>query len=177
MPNETNRETTRPVRLMPDPWFRGNTSARCIGEIVSKPHPEDLRPLKRGERLLGKFILPPFQRPAVWTSDQQIKLIESIWDGLPVGAYVFNQSGYHHATDGWLLDGQQRLTALLSYVAGGFPIYGYCYTELDRIEQRGFESRPFGSIETRIMTEAECRVVYDRLAYGGTPHEPKEKAA
>lgn len=166
----------RPTRLMPDPWFRGQTFANTISEVIRAPHADDLRPLLPGERLLGRFILPHFQRRPVWTTDQQIRLIESIWSGLPIGAYVWNQSDYLAKTDGWLLDGQQRITALLSYVAGNFPVFGYRYTDLDRVEQRRFENQPLGSIQTNIKTEAECRVVYDRLAYGGTPHVAKELA-
>ena len=160
-------------RLMPDPWFCGIASARSIAEITRPAFVGDHRPLLPGERMLGSFILPAFQRPPVWTLDQQVRLIESIWSGLPIGSYVWNQTECLSATDGWLLDGQQRITALLSYVAGDFAVFGHRYTDLERFEQRGFGNRPMASIETNIRTEAECRVVYDRLAYGGTPHASK----
>ena len=49
-----------------------------------------MRPAKPGERVLGAFKLPPFQRGSVWTKQQQVRFIESIWLHLPIASYVVN---------------------------------------------------------------------------------------
>lgn len=159
-------------RLMPDPWFRGQTSARTIGELIRPPVNADMRDLLDGERRLGRFILPPFQRPPVWSMHQQVRLIESLWAGLPIGAYVWNELDHMSGPDMWLLDGQQRITALLRYGQGDYRVHGYRYPDLPRQEQRRFENQSIAGVMTRIDSEAECREVYDRLAYGGTAHAP-----
>jgi hypothetical protein len=64
----------------------------------------------------------------------------------------------------------------LAYVAGEFPVHGWRYPDLPLSERRGFEFRPINCLMTQITNEAECREIYDRLAYGGTPHEPKVSA-
>lgn len=152
---------------MPNPWFRAQGSSRSIYEIV-RGH--SYRAPRDGERALGPFVLPSFQRPSVWTQTQQIRLIESIWEGLPIGAYVYNLTELDDPCDGWLLDGQQRVTAILAYYAGEFEVFGWKFSDLSVPEQRGFLLTSIGALETQISDEAQCRDVYDRLAYGGTAH-------
>lgn len=159
--------------LMPRPWFRAENSAGAIFGIyrndLGQGREGDLYP---GERRLGPFILPPFQRPAVWAEAQKQRFIESIWNGLPLGAYVVNcvlGSPY----DSWLLDGQQRIMAIVEYVNDAFPVMGYRWSELTKGDRRQFDMTPMGRLETKLTDRKQLEDIYDRLAYGGTPHEPK----
>ncbi len=131
-------------------------------------------PLGPGERVLGRFVLPPFQRPAVWTQEQQIKFIESCWMGLPIGAFVYNQTpDYESPYDCWLLDGQQRVRTVLMYMDDEFPVMGYLFSELTQADHRRWSmSTSFPCLKTCLESEEELKEVYMRLAYGGTPHEP-----
>jgi hypothetical protein len=104
---------------------------------------------------------------------QKIRLIESIYMGMPIGAIVWNQTKCNNPCDSWLLDGQQRMTTLLEYVAGDLVVQGWRYTDLPDIERRHFNRIGISVIETNIPDEVKCKDVYDRLVYGGTPHEPK----
>jgi uncharacterized protein with ParB-like and HNH nuclease domain len=77
------------------------------------------RELIDGERALGAFILPPFQRQPVWTLEQKIRLIASFLDELPIPPYVVNRDlepPYTH--ERWVIDGQQRITAVLEFIQG-----------------------------------------------------------
>ena len=52
---------------------------------------------------------------------------------LPIPAYVYNltqSSASEQPVDYWLIDGQQRWTAVLDYVADRFPVGGYLWSEL-----------------------------------------------
>lgn len=163
---------------MDRPWFRAQSLASTLGSIIMVPTKENglfrPAPLGPGERQLGWFILPPFQRPPVWTQAQQIRFIESIWGGLPLGAYVYNRGVWMSPYDGWLLDGQQRITAILDYIADKFPVHGYVWSELSVVDHRMFKAIPMSCMETHLEDPAQLAEIYDRLAYGGTPHEPKE---
>lgn len=163
--------------VMPAPWFRAQNTARCVSEF-GRPDVEPFRTADStiGERQLGPFVLPPFQRPPVWTREQQIRLIESMWNGLPIGAYVFNQTTLEHPCDGWLLDGQQRVTAILAYLSGEFRVYGWRFTDLPLPEKRGFMMMPISALITNVPDAGQCKDIYDRLAYGGTPHDAKESS-
>ena len=131
----------------------------------------------RGERQLGPFVLPPFQRAAVWTPEQKTRLVESLWMGLPIAAYVYNTTNTLRAPDMWLIDGQQRWTAIREYVAGEVEAFGYRFHELGQLDQRQFRTKPFPSIRMQTTDMALLRDVYERLVYGGTPHEPVEEPA
>lgn len=159
-------------RVMPDPWFRATSAGRRIGSAYVDI---GTRAPREGERAFLNFILPPFQRPAVWSSAQKVALIESIYDGLPFGSYVVNRTTDTNETDGWLLDGQQRWTAIAEYVAGDFPVYGWRFPDLPKVERSDFMGKTFTEQETRITSPEECRAVYDRLAYGGTAHDPASR--
>lgn len=172
---QMNDQLTHP-RIMPKRWFYGDTMHRLISGLVVD-HTGDVRPLIAGERRLGAFIVPPFQRGLVWTERQKVRLIESIYMGLPIGAIVYNQTRVRNPCDGWLLDGQQRVTAIVDYMSGDIIADGWRYPDLPQIERRHFERMGVAVIETRIEDEDQCRDIYDRLAYGGTAHEPKTQSS
>lgn len=134
------------------------------------------------ERYVCGFPLPSFQRPLRWTQEQKIAFIESAWLGLPLGTYThhaMNWSGGNGEADkysGWLIDGQQRLSAIESYWNDEFRVFGLLWSELNRQEVRRFESVKFTHYETALWDENQIRDLYDRLAFGGTAHQESERA-
>jgi hypothetical protein len=174
---EKNVKTEKVERRIPRSWFRASTVNPTMARFAasSAKHQRRAAPLSEGERELGWFVLPPFQRPPVWTQAQKARFIESCWMGLPIGVYIVNRPDtYASPFENWLLDGQQRVTAILEYVADEFPVFGHLFSELTIYDHRQWEmGTVFACLETNIENEAELREVYDRLAYGGTPHEPK----
>lgn len=158
--------------VIPKSWFRAQTFNVTMGDVVRGM--DRRAPVTGDERVLGRFVLPPFQRPPVWSREQQVRFIESCWMGLPIGVYVVNMGEFDSPFDLWLLDGQQRVTAIVDYMADGFPVFGHFYSQLPDRDHRAWEiGRVFPRMEVRLECEAELREVYDRLAYGGTPHAPK----
>ena len=163
-------------RMIPETWFRASSQATTMDFVCRTSGSQNrLAPLMDGERKLGWFVLPPFQRPPVWTLKQKIRFIESCWMGLPIGVFIYNRTeSMHSRFDSWLLDGQQRVTAVLEYIADAFPVFGYRYSELSEADYRKWSMAvSFPCMMTNLEDEAMLREVYDRLAYGGTPHEPK----
>jgi hypothetical protein len=157
-------------RRIPDSWFSAQSMSTTMCFVANMDRREPRR-LQEGERYLGWFVLPPFQRPPVWTLAQKARFIESAWMGLPLGVFVWNEAGYGSRFGDWLLDGQQRITAVLEYMADEFPVYGYRFSELTGVDHRRWEmSTSFPCLRTRLEDEAALRDVYERLAYGGTPH-------
>ena len=131
-----------------------------------------------GQRVLGSFIIPDFQRQEVWTLAQKVRLIESVWMGLPIGSYVVNETNDWTSSSKnanlWLIDGQQRWAALIGYVKDEFPVDGRLFSELSRRDHRCFDDVVFPCYRTRFEDVATLRDLYERLAYGGTAHEPSE---
>lgn len=56
--------------------------------------------------------LPPIQRGLVWTPDQQLALVRAMWSGLPIAPLVVWRPAAYDGRVRWLLDGQQRATAI-----------------------------------------------------------------
>jgi hypothetical protein len=164
--------------VMPRRYMAATTSSFTVGHIISMGSKLNAAPeLPEGCRRLGWFVLPPFQRQAVWTLEQKKRFIESVWLELPIGSYAYNYPNeFQHRTTHWLIDGQQRVTAILEYVAGEFEVFGHRYPDLVQPEQFQFENHVFAAIVTHETDEARLAEIYDRLAYGGTPHDPKEPA-
>lgn len=160
-------------RMIPSSWFRAQAMATTMSFLTSDAQAR-LHPLGEGERKLGIFVLPPFQRPPVWTRAQQIRFIESCWLGLPIGALVFNRTRADGPLDSWLLDGQQRVTSVYAYMDDAFPVFGHLFSELLPTDYRKWSMGvSFPALQTNLESEADCLDVYERLAYGGTPHTPQ----
>lgn len=83
----------------------------------------------------GIIAIPRFQRPYVWLDQQRLELMESIYQGLPIGSLLVwrtprrkdlktfalrgTQRATQHAELQYLLDGHQRVTTLFSTLGPG----------------------------------------------------------
>jgi hypothetical protein len=171
-------------RLMPEPLFDANVSNFTIGQLVLGDETEDrIKSLyEPGQWLMG-WILPPFQRPLVWSTAQKTRFIESAWLGFHLGTYIVNdadrfdgRNGRPHFTDRWLIDGQQRLNAIRGYIHDEFPVFGYRWSEITELDRRRFRSIVFACGRVQLNDEAKLRDLYDRLNFGGTAHTEDQRA-
>lgn len=85
----------------------------------------------------GRLRVPEFQRGLKWQSSDVVKLFDSIYRGLPVGSLLFWRRDAQAspiafgpmkidapsvASAWWVVDGQQRLTALTAALARDLPL-------------------------------------------------------
>lgn len=129
-----------------------------------------------GLRTVMGFNLPPWQRPDVWTPQQKLSFIESAWLGIPIGTYTYNDWEAGSPVDNLLIDGQQRLRAIQEYLAGAFSVFGAYFADLSTRDQRRFEGTKFACYRCETEDEAYLRTYYDLTNFGGTPHEPHQRA-
>ena len=95
-----------------------------LSEVVENPH----------------FKIPTFQRDVVWTRNQMIMLIDSVYRGIPINSlYTWHREGIRikggiqsEKEMQLVVDGQQRLTALKAMLLGE-PYYD-CNGRRQRIE-------------------------------------------
>ena len=73
----------------------------------------------------GTIAIPEIQRPFVWKPKQVRDLIDSLYTGYPTGYLIISQSPNMKLKDGTLsegkkimIDGQQRVTALMTAIMG-----------------------------------------------------------
>tara|TARA_R110000851_G_scaffold178010_3_gene324924 strand:+ start:210 stop:707 length:498 start_codon:yes stop_codon:yes gene_type:complete len=162
-------------RLMPKSVDLGRSFEGCIGEVIL--HSEDnMTENPCGLKSVMGYFIPTWQRPLVWTQDQNVKLIESIWLGLPIGTYTFNRV-YGSIHDNILIDGQQRMNAIELYVGDAFKVFGYYYSEITKIDKRWFRSSgKFGSYITESKSEEYLKGYYNMMNFSGTAHTDSQRA-
>ncbi len=73
----------------------------------------------------GQFVIPEIQRPFVWKRSQVRDLIDSLYNGYPTGYIITWKNPDVYTKDGTvangkhvLIDGQQRITALMAAISG-----------------------------------------------------------
>ncbi len=123
----------------------------------------------------GLTLEPDFQRAHVWTEAQQIAFVEHILRGGEVGkTIIINAPGWNAGTSkvAEVVDGKQRLTALIRFINNEIKVFGHLYQE--------FTGRPrcFISIKWRVVELDREGVLklYLSLNGGGTPHTAEELA-
>lgn len=100
-----------------------------------------------------------YQRGFVWSLEEKQLLIESIYNEVSIGTFIFRYRGWKEGENlkklGHLdfgryeiVDGKQRLNAILSFIRGDFP---------------DFEGRYFGDFSERAKRDFSS---YRRLSYG-----------
>ena len=86
----------------------------------SYSHPiSDIRDWNKNNRL---ELQPDFQRHEVWTKAAQIMLIDTIIRGIPIPKVYIKSVMIEGNTYRVVIDGQQRLTAILKFVQDQLPL-------------------------------------------------------
>ena len=172
-------------RVLPDVLLSGAAAPRTISSLWEESAVEMTT---AGERQLMSLVLPPWQRPSVWDGQRQRAFIEGILLGFPPGAIVTVEPDWTSGPggravvkkgSGWLIDGQQRVTAIREFVEGRLCVFdGLGYADLPRAEQlRRFDR----VVLTRICLpndtdETALKSLYLRMNYSGVPHTQEDLA-
>src|SRR5688572_15692330 len=74
------------------------------------------------------------------------------------------REGIFHETDRWLIDGQQRLTALDHFFDDRLQVFGCRWSEVDRVDQMRVQRQAsFTAYETKVYDGDVLRELLDRL--------------
>ncbi|GAA4722391.1 hypothetical protein GCM10025782_20440 [Pedococcus ginsenosidimutans] len=93
-----------------------------LGTTAAAVSVNDLLSRQASETLV---LQPAFQRNMVWTERQQALLIDSMLRGVPVPEiYMKTTTGPDGEEEHVVVDGQQRISACLDFVAGKFALLG-----------------------------------------------------
>jgi hypothetical protein len=128
----------------------------------------DLRDWNEVNRL---EIQPDFQRKFVWPAPAQIMLIDSILSDIPLPKIFIASKIKHGKTHRIVIDGQQRITSILSFLSDKFslsaPYEGKFsnknFTELPEATQNKILSYRLDFNEFENYTDAEMRDIYNRV--------------
>jgi Protein of unknown function DUF262 len=162
---------------LPDRLLQGRQRLMPIEVLLREP----LLPPREGERTLLCWVLPPWQRPEVWSNERKVAYIEGIFLGFGTGTYVVHESDWAEdgakPMSGWLIDGQQRMTAIRDFVQDNLTIFdGLRFSSLSVADQRiRFLSVVFPSVELEYRPdEQRLKEIYLRMNFGGVPHTEQD---
>ncbi|WP_318521281.1 DUF262 domain-containing protein [Photobacterium leiognathi] len=176
---KTTELSTTKYRL-PQPVISFSTTSTTIQGLISHSgYGKESYPWT--DRMIGRFPLPSWQRGSVWTREQQLSFIESVFQGYDLGSVMINDyedigNGIMRPMSDILLDGQQRVGSLLAFINNEFPYASFYWKDLNRTEQRRFLEREMGKKTTCCFDEEKLKKVYNHLNFSGTNHEAHERA-
>jgi uncharacterized protein with ParB-like and HNH nuclease domain len=115
---------------------------------------------------------PSYQRGLVWSLEQKKKLIDSILWGIALPSIYLRDKGYSTHVWAEVVDGKQRLNALVEFVEGRFDYNGEYFPDLPDVEKRCFlMDNTIGIVLVKQTTDEEVVELYERLNFCGVPHE------
>lgn len=135
----------------------------------SSPHPiSDVRDWNDAGRL---ELRPDFQRRDVWSLSARIMLMDTVLRGIPMPKIFLANSVRNGSTYRVVIDGQQRISAILDFLRDKFSLEfpfegeskGKTFSELDSDTRDKFLSYQIDFNETLKPTDEEVREVYARV--------------
>lgn len=131
---------------------------------------------------------PPYQRGDVWGIARRANLIRSLILGIPIGFVVLNDRGLARWVNGDLriavIDGKQRITTLLLFLADSFRIPGewvglpgkrLLYSQLPSEARSAFLDAAIPVCEARLATVEAEQMVFDLINFGGLRQGEKDQ--
>lgn len=77
-----------------------------------------------------------YQRDHVWALDDKVALIDSIFNNIDIGKFVFVERNLKYEGKLYeIIDGKQRLTAICEFVEGRFPYKGIYFAEMSNSDK------------------------------------------
>lgn len=129
----------------------------------------------------GLLLDPPYQRGDVWGKIRQRNLIKSIIQGIPIPSIIINDrasSGWDELIDCAVIDGKQRVTAILSFLESELVVPAYwfglgdgdiLFKDLPLARQRGFKHTPIPFAEGQLGSLEAEQDVFELVNFGGVP--------
>jgi hypothetical protein len=113
---------------------------------------------------------PDYQRGYVWTVEDKQRYVDSALRGVDLGKFVFVSYPYPD-NEYEVLDGKQRLSALVGYMAGEFTYNGLYYWELSHKDRYAFEGQmvQFVDLNGARISRRELLELFLQLNCAGVP--------
>ena len=127
-PIATNKDS-----LIQNGDVRLNFATTHIGDILSKAYH------------FGLEMNPDYQRDYVWDEKDKVALIDSIFCNIDIGKFCFVHRDYDEEKLYEILDGKQRVRALLDFYENRFPYKGKYFNDLSVQDQNWFENYTISS--------------------------------
>lgn len=122
----------------------------------------------------GVDLNTDYQRGLVWTPDQEIDLIISIFKNIDIGKFTLIRRKFSEELNHYyeMLDGKQRLTALCRFFEGRFKYMGRTFQQLHPRDQNHFQGYPISYAECEPLTDEQKYRYFIKLNTTGQVIDP-----
>ena len=120
----------------------------------------------------GLIDNPDYQRDYVWTLEDKQRLIESVMLERNIDSFIFVKYPFEkYKGRNEILDGKQRLNALVEFYTSQYPYKGRFYHQLSARDRNRFESLriTYGQMDGERMSRAELLSMFLETNTGGVP--------
>lgn len=135
------------------------------------------------ESLLSKHLLfgvdfnPDYQRELVWDDKDRELLLDSLFMGADIGRFVFRvKDDDETALNGpfyEIVDGKQRMLALLDFYADRYPYKGAFFSDLSAKDRYTFKNASVSTADVRNLGKKDTLRLFIMLNRGGRPVSEK----
>ena len=119
----------------------------------------------------GLDLSPDYQRGNVWELSDKVALIDSIFRNIDIGKFTFIKNSILEPIE--VLDGKQRITAILEFYEDRFEYKGCKFSDLSRKDQRHFTSYNISWGESEGLTKEQKLRYFIKLNTTGKPIDKK----
>ena len=129
------------------------------------------------ESLLHKYyffgvdMAPDYQRDFVWSSEDKEYLIDSIFLGIDIGKFVFvsrpDEKWHEDRLSYEILDGKQRLNALVEFFEDRLPYKGHTFSQLSWKDRYTFREHVVSVADVRNAAKKDILISFLNLNRGG----------
>ncbi len=121
---------------------------------------------------------PTYQRGYVWTEEDEVRLIDSVFNGSDIGKFIFLKYEWP-VTDVDVLDGKQRLNTLVRFITSQFKYKGLYWHQISRSDRSRFEDRTvqYAELDAKNFTEADKLRLFLRVNAAGVPQDESHLSA
>ena len=119
----------------------------------------------------GVDFNPSYQRDLIWTMEQKLSLIDSIFSSIDIGKLTFIKHDFDVDRKFYyeILDGKQRLSTICEFYEDRFTWKGKKFSELSAIDANHFIEFPIIQGEVGEITEQQIYKLFIKMNTSGTP--------
>jgi len=161
-PYKSPEEIEKLEKLQEDEDIRFNYSQRHLESVFYLLY-----------RDVGLDLNPDYQRGNVWSDEQKVSLIESIFKNIDIGKFTIIKRKYRKDFDFLyeVLDGKQRIIAVTEFFEGRFTYKGKRYQDLHPHDQYHFKSYAISYAEIEPLKDEQKYRYFLKLNTTGVPHD------
>lgn len=158
------------VDLFPLSSFNDSKRLSTIDDIQIRYYNNDIDSLIHKVYHFGVNFNPDYQRDLVWTQEQKVSLMDSIFNNVEIGKFTFIKHDYSDIPFFYeILDGKQRLSTILEYYEDRFTWKGKRFSELCFQDAHHFKGFPIIQGEVGEITEQQIYRLFIKMNTTGTP--------